>query len=127
MASAEKRKFPRLALNLQDGYFGHFLMPDQSVLSGSIINISSGGLNMAAKMDEAEPLRQNDQLVLQQIVGTTNLSFLSEIGAEVRWIKSFDHPIYLFVGCRLYGMSAEVHQQLASFIDAERKARGQYD
>ena len=81
MASAEKRKFPRLALLLQDGCFGHFILPDQSILVASIINLSAGGLNMAIKADEAEKLKERDTLVLQQIVGAANLAFLSDINA----------------------------------------------
>jgi c-di-GMP-binding flagellar brake protein YcgR len=127
MVSAEKRQFPRLVLKLQDGYFANFLLPDNAALVAPIINLSAGGLNMAVKPDEANRLQAGDQLVLKHIAGGANLAFLSEIKTEIRWIRSLNHPTYLFVGCRMYDMPADVHEQLAQFIHTERMARGQYD
>lgn len=127
MTSAEKRQFSRLALQVQDGYFAHCLLPDHSNLTAPIINLSAGGLNMAAKPDDAKKLSLGDELMLQNIAGGISLDFLNDIKTEIRWIKSFDHPTYIFVGCNFKDMPADVRQQLVHFIDSERMSRGQYD
>lgn len=127
MTSAEKRQYPRLALKVQDGYFAHCLLPDQSNLTAPIINLSASGLNMAVKPNDVRKLQEGASLLLQNIAGGISLDFLTKINAEIRWIKSFDHPTYIFVGCAFTNMSADVREQLVQFIHAERKSRGQYD
>ena len=127
MGFAEKRKFPRLALKIQDGYFAHFLLADESALVAPVINLSAGGLNMAVAPETAQAFNAGDVLVLQQIAGGISLAFISNIQAEVRWAKSFNHPKYWFVGCRFFGMPEAVRQQLAQFVHLERMSRGQYD
>jgi c-di-GMP-binding flagellar brake protein YcgR len=127
MAPVEKRQFSRLTLQVQDGYFAHFLLPDQSGLAAPIINLSEGGLKMVVNLDDAKKLHEGDKVLLQNIAGGISLDFLTGIRAQIRWIKSLDHPTYVCVGCRFADIPAEVHGQLAQFIHAERMGRGQYD
>ncbi len=127
MSMEEKRKYPRLSLKMEDGYFGNFKLKDQEKLVAPIMNISAGGLNMAVSEQAASRLAEGDELVLQKIVGGTSFSFLSDITAEIRWIRALQSPGYLFVGCRFRGITENVRDQLASFVHTERMARGQYD
>lgn len=127
MATEEKRLYPRLTLRIEDGYFGHFKLPNQQRLMAPIVNLSAGGINMAIAGPSGNGLRQGDILLLCDIAGGTNLSFLNDIKGEIRWIKQLNEREYLSVGCRFLEMTEDLRQQLSAFVDSERMARGQYD
>ena len=127
MATVEKRKYPRLALGIEDGYFGNFKLNSDESFVAPIVNLSAGGLNMAAADSDCEKFKEGDQLLLNHIAGGTSLSFLQKITAEVRWIKKLDQPGYSSVGCRFEGIADAERQQLLEFVASERMTRGQYD
>ena len=127
MTSTEKRKYRRLDLGVEDGYFGNFQLTDGETIVAPIINLSAGGLNMAASDKDKDKVKKGDILLMQSIVGGTNLSFLSQIKAEIRWVKRLKMAGYISVGCRFMGIDDEVRQQLTQFVDSERYTRGQYD
>lgn len=127
MAAVEKRRFPRLALNINDGYFANIHLEDHSVLAVSIVSLSAEGVNLVVTPEVAAHLAIGERLALRNIVGAVNLSFLSDITAEIRWMDALADPPHVSVGCRLHDMSPETRQQLMHFVDAERATRGQYD
>lgn len=127
MAFEEKRKFPRLSLKIEDGYFGTFRLLNQDNFAAPIMNLSAGGLNMAVTEQAKGKIKEGDRLMLQRIDGGTSLAFLSDIQAEVRWIKSVNFPGYVFVGCKFKEVPDQVRQQLSKFVHTERMTRGQYD
>ena len=126
MEAAEKRMYPRLCLTLQDGYFGHFILPNQERLIASIVNMSAGGINLSMSENSKDGIQEGDILLLRNIVGGANLSFISEIKGEVRWIKQLDSGS-LSVGCRFVALADDQIQQLIRFVHTERMARGQYN
>ncbi len=127
MAIEEKRRYPRLTLGIDDGYFGNFRLGNGESLVAPIVNISAGGLNMAAPLKAGKLLKQGDRLTLASIAGGANFAFLNDIRSEVRWVKSLDTPGYISVGCKFQKLSESVRDQLLKFVDTERKSRGQYD
>jgi c-di-GMP-binding flagellar brake protein YcgR len=127
MTTVEKRKFPRLTLRIEDGYFGNFRLSTHETLVAPIMNISAGGLNMAITNPSQAKLKEGDELMLQHIAGGTSLSFMHEISAEIRWIRTLDHPDYVFVGCKFRGLTEKAREELARFVHTERMTRGQYD
>jgi c-di-GMP-binding flagellar brake protein YcgR len=127
MAPDEKRKYPRVILKVEDGYFGNFKLPNADIIIAPIVNLSAGGLNMLVPDNAIERVKQGDTLLLQSIVGGTNLSFLADIKAEIRWTKELKRPGYTAAGCRFKELSAEVHDQLVKLVNSERMTRGQYD
>ncbi len=127
MTTVEKRKYPRLALNIEEGYFGNFKLDSEESFVASIVNLSAGGLNMSVPNGDCEKFKEGDQLLLNHIAGGANLSFLSKIKAEVRWIKPSNRAGYSSVGCHLKEMADEARQQLLKFVATERMTRGQYD
>jgi c-di-GMP-binding flagellar brake protein YcgR len=126
MAVEEKRKYPRLSLDIEDGYFGNFKLANDDTIVAPILNLSGGGLNMAASQGDLGKIKEGDILMLKNIVGGTNLSFLGQIKSQIRWVKQLK-PGYLSVGCRFEGIEPAVRQQVMKFVDSERVARGQYD
>ena len=127
MTIEEKRKYPRLKLRIDDAYFGNFKLANNETIAAPIMNISAGGLNMAAPESTIESIKTGDQVLLTSIAGGTNFAFLSDVASEVRWVKQLDTPGYVSVGCKFINLSEDLQNQLMGFVDSERKARGQYD
>ncbi len=127
MTPEEKRKYPRVTLKVEDAFFGNFKLATADIIIAPIVNLSVGGLNMSVPDNARDQIKEGDILLLQSIVGGTNLSFLSDIKAEIRWIKDLKTPGYVAVGCSFKELSDAVRTQLANFVDSERMARGQYD
>ncbi len=126
MQSEEKRQYPRLSLKLDDGYFGQFKLSDGQSFSAAIVNLSAGGVNLAVPEKMQDKLKENDQMVLCNIIGGARLAFLEDIKSEVRWVKALGQPGYVSVGCRFVEITDGVRQQLKKFVDTERMTRGQY-
>jgi c-di-GMP-binding flagellar brake protein YcgR len=127
MTFEEKRKYPRLTLNIEDGYFGNFKLVNDDKLVGPIVNISAGGLNMAAPEKTGDRIKVGDRLLLVSIAGGTNFAFIQQIQAEIRWIEKSETAGYLAVGLEFLEMDAPVQEQIAKFVNSERKTRGQYN
>ena len=127
MATEEKRLYPRLDLQIEDGYFGHFSLADNGRLAALIVNLSAGGINIAVAESESDKINDGNTLELQQISGGTNFSFLKDLRAEIRWIKKLEIAGYVSVGCRFVDMTEELRKQLSQFVNSERMTRGQYD
>lgn len=122
----DKRQYPRVVLNIDDGYFGNFVLPDENNLMASIVNISAGGVNISAPSKVQALINVGDMLMLKNIAGATRLAFLEDLKAEIRWIKESANPDDISVGCRFHDMSGPVLEQMIKFVDAERMVRGQY-
>ncbi len=127
MPNDEKRTHPRVILKIEDGYFGHFKTAGQERIVAPIVNLSVGGINIAVPESNQGHIQEGQHLVLQSIAGGTNLSFLSEVPAEIRWIKKQDKAGYVSVGCQFNNLPDAVRQQLNQFVHSERMVRGQYD
>jgi c-di-GMP-binding flagellar brake protein YcgR len=127
MTIEEKRKYPRLVLGIEDGYFGNFVLADDEKLVGPLVNISAGGLNLAAPEKVGHQIKVGDRLLLLSIAGGANFAFLQHIPAEIRWINKSETPGYLAVGLEFTELADDVREQLATFVNSERKARGQYN
>lgn len=127
MTPEEKRKYPRVVLKIEDGYFGNFKLPNADIIIAPIVNLSAGGLNMSVPDTAKDQIKEGDVLLLQSIAGGTNLSFLSDIKTEIRWIKDLKTPGYVSAGCNFKDLSEAVRDQLAKLVHSERMARGQYD
>ena len=127
MTTSEKRRYPRVSLKVDDGYFGNFILPDNSKLMASIVNLSGGGVNFSVTPQAVELLKAGDVLLLKHIAGAAQLSFLEDIKAEICWIKVLEDPGMVSVGCGFLAIAPPVQEQLSRFIDAERTVRGQYD
>ena len=123
----EKRQYPRLVLGVEDGFFGNFVMADDTSLMASIINISAGGVNFSAPSKVRGQISKGDVLLLKNIAGATRLAFLEDIKSEIRWIEEQGDSGAIAVGCMFLDLSEQVLNQMIRFVDAERMVRGQYN
>ena len=123
----EKRQYPRLVLGVEDGFFGNFVLADDSSLMASIVNISAGGVNFSAPSKVRVQINKGDVLLLKNIAGATRLAFLEDIKSEIRWIEEQGDSGAIAVGCMFLGLSEQVLNQMIRFVDAERMVRGQYN
>lgn len=126
MTIDEKREHPRLILRIDDGYFGNFKLANDETIVAPIVNISAGGLNMAAPESTKENIKEGDRILLSSIAGGTRFAFLRDVEAEVRWVKQLDTPGYISVGCKFADLPGDLREQLIRFVDSERMSRGQY-
>ena len=127
MVIEEKRKFPRVALKIEDGYFGNFKLANDEKLVAPIVNFSASGLNMAAPENTTGSIRTGDCVLLISIAGGANFAFVKQINAEIRWIGRSETPGYQSVGMEFRDLDPAVREQMVQFVDAERLSRGQYD
>ena len=127
MTTEENRQYRRLTLEIDDGYFGNFRLGNDEALVAPIVNLSAGGLNLAAPTQAGKQLNEGDHLVLASIAGATSFTFLADITSEVRWVKQLDTPGYIAVGCEFRNLADDVREQLIKFVDSERMSRGQYE
>ncbi|NNG00173.1 MAG: PilZ domain-containing protein [Desulfobacteraceae bacterium] len=125
--ATEKRDYPRVHFDLEEGFIGDFRLPSEEQLTALIMNISGGGAGLAVVTRFVEKLGIGDTLVLKKIVGAVNLEFLSDIQAQVQWIKNIDSSGYVGAGCIFIDLPRKTLEQLLKFIESERKFRGQYD
>ena len=96
MTTSEKRQYPRVALRVDDGYFGHFTLPDNNTLMASIVNLSGGGVNFFVPPRMAALVKSGDVLLLKNIAGAARLAFMADIKAEINWIKALESEQDLF-------------------------------
>ena len=80
---------------------------------------------MAVTKEAKAKIKEGDALLLKSIVGGTQLAFLNDIKADIRWIK--DEGSQTYVGCEFDALPENVLQQLTKFVSSERMTRGQYD
>ncbi len=125
--SDEKRLYPRLTLNMDDGYFGNFLTAEGQKIVASIVNISAGGISILVGIADQKKINEGDTLQLKSIIGGANLAFMNDIRGSIRWIKDLGQPEYVSVGCKFLDLSDASRVELSRFVDAERRTRGQYD
>jgi hypothetical protein len=122
----EKRKFRRLALNMEDGFFGTFQLAGGETLVAPILSLSAGGLHFALPAAKENLVEDGARMRLKKLIGTVKLSFLGDIDVEICWKEKANTPDYLYVGCKLLDLSDSLREQVIKFVDMERKTRGQY-
>jgi c-di-GMP-binding flagellar brake protein YcgR len=122
----EKRRFRRLALTMEDGFFGTFQITDKETLVVPILSLSAGGLHFALPVAKKDLIGEGTRMHLKKLIGTVKLNFFSDISIDVRWKEKANTPDYMFVGCKLLDLSESVREQVIKFVDEERKIRGQY-
>ncbi len=122
----EKRKYRRVALTVEDGYFGTFHLGDEKNLVAPILSLSAGGLQFALPDAKQDMVEVGQRMHLKQISGTIQLNFLSDLSIEVRWKETAETPGYFSIGCEILDLSDSLRDQVIKFVDSERKTRGQY-
>jgi c-di-GMP-binding flagellar brake protein YcgR len=127
MTIEEKRQYPRLNLQIEDGYFGNFKLANDDTIVAPILNIGASGLKMLVPQSAEGNIKEGDRLQLTNIAGGANITFLSDVQLDVRWIKPQDTPGYMSAGCELKDLPDDLQQQLIAFVDTERMSRGQYN
>lgn len=124
---SEKREFVRVVFDLEDGYIGDFRLSGGERFSAMITNLSGGGMGLAVPRERAEEIKSGHELVLKKIIGTANLTFLSDVATQIVWIRDMETPDFVNAGCEFHGLAGETLEQIIRFVDSERKDRGQYD
>lgn len=123
----ELRQYKRVEFGIEEGFIAVMSLGNDEKFTAMIVNLSGGGLRLAVTEDNTKRIAAGDILMLRKIIGATNLQFLSNIAAEIRWIKDIGLNGFLAAGCEFQEMQDEARGQLIRFVETERKFRGQYD
>ncbi len=125
--STERRRYRRVKLGLEDGFFGNFQLSDGSVINAPLVNLSAGGVNFVLPAADRERIKPGSRLVLLRIFGVTNFELNRSAEALVRWIGDPGPGGTVPVGCEFQEIDESERGRLERFVDAERVVRGQYD
>ncbi len=123
----EKRKYRRVKLSVEDGFFGNFQLSDGSVVNAPLVNLSAGGFNFALPHKEQQKLRPGSKLAMVKIFGATNFELTKTAAAQVRWIGDPEPDGTIPVGCEFQDLDDSERLRIERFVDEERVVRGQYD
>lgn len=126
LRSRKVEMVPHVTLQMEDGFFGNFQLDNQASLVAHILNLSTGGLNIAIPKKARSTLKNGDLLKLVCIIGTANLDFISDIPAEITAIEKQYRDNYISADCKFLDLADETRQQIIRLVDHERKLRGQY-
>lgn len=105
----EKRAFDRLAFPVEK-HIQATLVPangKSAAVTARVLNISQGGLGLAAVKSEFYALEEELELVLQNISGEEVLHCLKGQTVKVKWILNSDIFENIGVGCEFVGLSNE--------------------
>jgi len=115
----EKRKFKRALFTADDKVVGLFTLArrPEKIISGTVLNLSMGGIYFTLDASRAIIPATGDQLVLMQIKATSALTFLVNIDAEIKWVLNPTMMRYIGVGCEFINIPELSRKQLGNFVE----------
>lgn len=114
----EKRAFDRLVFPVEKKVQATFVSANNNItLSARVLNISQGGLGLAAVKSENVVLEEENELILQGIIGEEKLDCLKGHTVKVKWILNSGIFENLGVGCEFVELSDECLECIARFCN----------
>ncbi len=81
-----------------------------------ILNISEGGLGLAAEKNQLEHLEVEDELLMESVQGHPILDLLAGERVRVKWILNYEPLAHLGFGCEFISLKTISKQQIQGFI-----------
>ena len=105
----EKRAYDRLAFPAEKKVQATFVSTENNdvLLSARVLNISQGGLGLAAVKGQDVMLAEENELILQSITGEEKLHCLKGQAVRVKWILNSEIFENYGVGCEFVELNAE--------------------
>ena len=117
----EKRQFKRVLFSLEENVQGvlSLLWNSEEFISftASILNLSAGGLQFVFRRDNEKAIHVGERLLLKKIKGKENLTFLSNVELEIKWVLDTQYLEHIGVGCRFENISSNMRKKISQFID----------
>jgi len=89
----------------------------QSSFSGSILNLSQGGLQLNQKRCEYRGLQPEDDIIIRRLIGITELISLTDIPAKVIWFMDNQYLDHIIMGIAFTALAESQEKTLKSFAD----------
>jgi c-di-GMP-binding flagellar brake protein YcgR len=114
-----KRRHPRIFFSYSDKVSTIISHVDdlQTSFSGSILNISQGGLQLNQKRNEYRGLQPQDHIIIRRIIGINDLISLADIPARVVWLMDNDYLNHVVMGVEFTTITAPQKNTLDRFIN----------
>ncbi len=115
----EKRKFNRIPFAYQDNIVGIFTHPGrQDRINARILNFSMQGLYFTMRKEEGKNLLQDDKLVLLELKGPKQTSFIVDIAMIVARILDYPDLEYFGYGCKFTSFPESSMDQIKRFLES---------
>ncbi len=102
---AENRRFERYAFPADRKICASLILPNGGgSVEARILNISEGGLGLAAERDNLENLEKDIELHLESLTGETGFACLLGKTLKVKWILDYEPLDNLGIGCEFINL-----------------------
>ena len=114
-----KRRHPRIYFSHNDRINAVVSYSEnlQTSFSGTILNLSQGGLQLNQKRSEYRGLQPNDEILIRRIIGVNELISLADIPAKVVWFMDNEYLNHVVMGIAFTTLNARQEKTLTSFIN----------
>jgi len=119
----ERRRLPRLNLDLADGLVGLLTRPQDGPQSvpASILDISRIGFRLVFEAAGTGDLPREPVLLLDQIIGTATIRFDEPVQLAIKWLKADPRNNHLTLGCEISHIAESDRARVARYVDAEMR------
>lgn len=115
----EKRKFNRIPFAYQDNIVGIFTHPGrQDKINARILNFSMQGLYFTMRKKEGKNLLQDDELVLLELKGPKQTSYIVNIAMIVARILDNPDLEHFGYGCKFTSFPESSMDQIKRFLES---------
>ena len=117
----EKRRFKRVFFSETDDVIGMFRLSEHhgKIMKADISDLCEVGLCLILKSyAEDAVIHEGDHLILTEVKGKKDFSFLTDIAMEVKWTLTLKH---LAIGCEFFDTSQRFIDHIRAFIDSQEK------
>ena len=117
----EKRQYERIFFSKDNQipvYFS-FAEEDEETLSGSIMNISEGGLCFALLENSGSIFKEGKRLFLKSVKEPLYLKEISNVEMEIKWISDDKILDHIGIGCEFVDPPESARAKLRQLIAAE--------
>ncbi len=114
----EKRKFNRIPFAYQDNIVGIFTHPGrQDKIESHLLNFSMQGLYFTMRKEEGKNLSEDDNLVLLELKGPKQTSYIVDIEMTVARILDNPDLEHFGYGCKFTSFPESSMDQIKRFLE----------
>lgn len=121
--SIDNRKHPRFAFPNGSTINAKLnLVEEEKTFTAKILNISLGGVGLAADkslVSEFKSLKENTEVQIVSIAGSKQLSRLSGQKLSVRWILNYAPLKNVGIGCEFIELNDESHLVINALLEGQ--------
>ena len=115
----EKRAFRRLAFP-KDSEINATLvtMEGDSEIKAKILNVSQGGIGLAAERSEREKIEEEVEFLVESVSSGTGVPCLAGQKVRIKWILNYEQLDNLGIGCEFVNLNEECIAEInALFVE----------